>query len=380
MSVLLDQEQDDEWLFYFQTQPHRYRYRYRYLTYLDPEEPDGSTDLISRMGYIVGFSILTAGFCWTAMMNVRVRRGCQSFYEWNAIRLILPGISLVMGLDSLTLALSFGNLRIPNFWAVTMYMLEATVAPGIFLSTFVVTFLAYRTRSIPFCVIIERGPSRTTNEQQNLQDADAERIQALVRPATMVVLFRLFALMLFLLTLVVNFDVVWATPDLAGRTGWRTVIQNPWSGSTSHVVLALLPMALVSVCCLYFSLLLWRYGSFFSMIIYPSVLNPWISPVFGTACLIVGQLFGPDLFPILSNAGILLFEMCLLRVLYEVRHDMKQAGDLGHFLDALGNNAVTGTAPKDTTSSKWGTAADDEEEEGDSKDSSSLGNIPYRQA
>jgi hypothetical protein len=329
----------------------------RVLTYLGEDDPDGTTGLVSDMSLVVGFSILAAAFGWTAFMNTRVCRDCQNFYEWNAIRLILPGISWILGLECATLALDSGGIFIANQWKIALYMLEATVAPGMFLSTFVVTFLAYRTRSIPF-FFIERGPGRSTANEHG-DDEDQEVIQALVRPATMVVVVRLFSLALFLLTLIVNFDVVWETNDLAGRTGWRTVLQEPWSGSVSHIFLSLLPMALVSVSALYFSLLLWRYGSFFSMVIYPSVFNPWISPVFGTICLMVGQLFGPDLFPILSNAGILLYMMCIVRVLYEVRHDMKQAGDLGSFLDALGDDAVTGSVTPNDLTSKWGTTADD---------------------
>ena len=51
--------------------------------------------------------------------------------------------------------------------------------------------------------------------------------------------------------------------------------------------------------------------------------------------MIVGQAFGPDLFLITSNTGILLYMISMTRVLYEVRHDIRQAGDLGNFLIAL---------------------------------------------
>jgi hypothetical protein len=155
-------------------------------------------------------------------------------------------------------------------------------------------------------------------------------------------MIRLFALAIFILTLVVNFDVVWNESDLAGRTGWATIVGEPWSGAQAHIFLSLLPMALVSACGVYFNLLLWCYGSTFSMVIYPCVLNPWIAGVFGTLFLMTGQCFGPDLFPLLSNAGILLYQLCLVRVLFEVRHDIRQAGELGNFLSALGDDQVTG--------------------------------------
>jgi hypothetical protein len=286
---------------------------------------------------------LSALFCGVAILVLRVTRSCREFYEWNAIRLIIPGINWALALQTATLAFDAGRPTVANQWAIAIYMLQATVAPGIFLSTFVVTFLAYRTRSIPFC-LVHRGPGRSEagGTTRAAIDNDEEELQPLVRPATLVVMIRLFALAIFMLTLVVNFDVVWNESDLAGRTGWKTIVENPWSGANAHIFLSLLPMALVSTCCLYFNLLLWCYGSTFSMVIYPCVLNPWIAGIFGTIFLMTGQCFGPDLFPILSNAGILLYQLGLVRVLFEVRHDIRQAGELGNFLTALGDDQVTG--------------------------------------
>jgi hypothetical protein len=59
--------------------------------------------------------------------------------------------------------------------------------------------------------------------------------------------------------------------------------------------------------------------------------------------MIAGQCFGPDLFLITSNIGVLVFMLSMVRVLFEARYDMKQAGDLGGFLSALGNDTVTNT-------------------------------------
>lgn len=236
-----------------------------------------------------------------------------------------------------------------------MYMLNATVAPGIFVSTFVITFLAYRNRSIPFCMVhraLGRNDANLTGNTDDLEGVGDggrgldESHQPLVRPATMVAMIRLFCTFCFLLTLVVNFNVVWSEPDMAGRTGWATLLGQPWdpSGASMHIFLSLLPMAMVGIGCFYFAMLLWRYGSSFSMKIYPSVLNPWASVTFGTICLLGGQCFGPDLFPVLSRTGIWLYELCFLRIMYEVRYDIRQAGDLGQFLDALGDDSVTGSS------------------------------------
>ncbi|MGK3762113.1 MAG: hypothetical protein ACI8RD_014431 [Bacillariaceae sp.] len=193
-------------------------------------------------------------------------------------------------------------------------------------------FLAYRTRSMPFC-FVHRGPARQTMGELGQDDED-EVYQPLVRPAILVVSTRFFALGILVLNLLVNFDVL-SDDTMVGRTGWATVVNNPDEDNTMMIIIALFPMLLVCCLCLYFSCLLWRYGCQFSMIINASLFNAWISPVFGAVAMTVGQMFGPDLFLITSNTGILLYYIAMVRVLYEIRHDIREAGDLGHFLNAL---------------------------------------------
>jgi len=71
------------------------------------------------------------------------------------------------------------------------------------------------------------------------------------------------------------------------------------------------------------------------MIINTSIFNAWTWPVIGALAMIVGQMFGPDLFLITSNSGILLYMISMVRVLYLIRHDIREAGNLGLFLHAL---------------------------------------------
>lgn len=155
-----------------------------------------------------------------------------------------------------------------------------------------------------------------------------------MRPAILVVTTRIFAIGLLVLNLLVKFDLL-SDHSLIGLTGWSTVVKNPEENYTGGVFLALLPMALVGFLCLYFACLLWRYGCEFSMVINTSFFNAWLSPVFGALALLVGQCFGPQLFLITSNSGLLLYMISMTRVLYEIRHDIREACDLGHFLSAL---------------------------------------------
>jgi hypothetical protein len=319
---------------------------HRQLTFLDTDDfaYNSSQDNVvtnDEIALVSGFAVMAAGFVLLAFLSARVAWTCQELYEWNAIRLILPAVALVMCFECATMAFDVSKSTVPTQWAIAVYMLEATVAPGIFIFTFVLTFLSYRIRSMPFCFVY-RGPSRQAAGEP-YQDEDEEVVQPLVRPAVLIVGSRLFSLAVLVLALVVNFDVVWTEEDLAGRTGWATLIQDPSNPSIDHIIMSLLPMALTSITCLYFSLLLWRYGCEFSMVIYPSIINPWMFPVIGTGCMFAGQMFGPDLFPVLSNAGIFLFMASIVRTLYEVRHDIQQSADLGQFLSALGKDRIANT-------------------------------------
>jgi len=311
---------------------------YRDLYYTIPLNDDISATRemreFSPTGLVAGFSLLSATFAMIAVMIIRCNWYCREFYEWNAIRLTMPGLCLLLSIQNATMAYDHEREQISSQWSIAVYMISSVIAPGIFIFTFVMTFLAYRTRSMPFC-FVHRGPGRSGTGESRLDEED-EVYQPLVRPAILVVSTRMFALGLLILNLLVNFDVL-SDDSQVGLTGWATVVKNPEGNLTLTIFLALLPMALVSCLCLYFACLIWRYGSEFSMIINTSVFNAWMCPVLGALIMIVGQMFGPNLFLITSNSGILVYMISMTRVLYEIRHDIQQAGDLGNFLIALEN-------------------------------------------
>lgn len=290
---------------------------------------------LSPLGLVIGFSVLSAAFLVIAVVIIRCNWYCREFYEWNAIRLIMPGLCILLSIQNAAVAFDYERAKTTSQWSIALYMISSVIAPGIFIFTFIMTFLAYRTRSMPFC-FIHRGPGRSTGGDSRLDEED-EVYQPLVRPAILVVATRLFALGLLALNLLVNFDVL-SDDSQVGLTGWATVLESTDSDSTTLTIfLSLLPMALVSILCLYFAFLLWRYGTVFSMAINTSFLNAWASPVLGAIAMIVGQTFGPNLFLITSNTGILLYMMAMTHALYLIRYDIRQAGDLGSFLVALEN-------------------------------------------
>ncbi|CAJ1946282.1 unnamed protein product [Cylindrotheca closterium] len=323
---------------------------HRELTFIGDDDFYKKDTEVYQVEQIVGFGVIALAFFVTCYLTNRLSRETRELYEWNAIRLILPAAMFFMGLESMTLAMDYAHINIWRQWAVAIYMFESMCAPGIFMATFVATFLSYRTRSIPFCMVY-RGPGRSTNSRSTTPD-DEDR-QTLIRPATMVVMMRVFTVAILMLSFGVNFDVVWDKPDLAGRTGWMTILTEPWQeDSSAHVVYSLLPMGMTSLSCLYFSALLWRYGSEFSMIVYPSSINPWIYTLVGSIIMFIGQFPGPDWFPLASNAGILVYLVTMLRLLHEVRKDILQAGDLGEFLHALGSENASNMVSEPASTNK----------------------------
>jgi hypothetical protein len=79
-----------------------------------------------------------------------------------------------------------------------------------------------------------------------------------------------------------------------------------------------------------------RYGTQSSMVVHSSMCNPWFYPFFGTVAMAVGQIFGPELYPVMSNAGILIFVIALLALMAEVDKDMIATHNVASFLMQVG--------------------------------------------
>ncbi|KAG7366803.1 hypothetical protein IV203_029473 [Nitzschia inconspicua] len=276
------------------------------------------------------YSLLALCYCVMAYFTIRLVRNTKEFHQYVALSYGLPAVSLYMALECATLALDEALPTIPSVWGGLLYILEAmVVAPGLFLSTFTVTFVAYRIRSLPFCCVRRRRVV-----QEGMVDVSPSDEETLVQPALLVLAMHCFAVLLFVINILVNFDVLWSDAGLAGRTGWMTLLLDPWEPSFFRVVLALVPMTLVCGVCLYFAYLLFRYGNEYSMTIYISFVTPWMWPLVGVAALVGGFLPPSPWFPLASNLGIGIYQVTILRVMFEIRLDLGQANELGSYLQA----------------------------------------------
>ena len=337
----------------------------RFLSYLDTgnDDNDDNDDIYAESSYFNGSSsdivmitayvILIISFFSISCLTIRINSTVRDFREWRAISIILPAISGFMAIECLALCVDESiRGKFPSSIAITLYIMEALVAPGIFISNFTLTFIAYRIRSMPFFFVrrsrrrrkkpndnekLEGGQQGANNNDQ--EDEDEIAAEPLIQPKVLVIGMRIFALVQLVLSILVNFDVVWSDSDVAGRAGWITVVMtktkdwNPYS--LSHVILALLPMFFTSISCLYFAVLLWRYGNELSMTIYTSIFNPWMTPLVGAVAMFAGQMPGPRLFPVLSNFGICVHQLSMLIIMFEIRKDLGKSVELGSFLGAV---------------------------------------------
>jgi hypothetical protein len=331
----------------------------RFLSYLDTgnDDNDDNDDIYAESSYFNGSSsdvvmitayiILMITFFSIAYRTIRINSTVREFRERRAISIILPATSFFMAIECLALCVDESiRGKFPSSIAITLYIMESLVAPGIFISNFTLTYIAYRIRSMPFFFVrrknrndneeLEGGQQGTNNDQE---DEDEIAAEPLIQPKVLVFGMRIFTLVQLVLSIIVNFDVVWSDSDVAGKAGWMTAVMtntknwNPYS--LSHVILALLPMFFTSISCLYFAVLLWRYGNELSMTIYTSIFNPWMTPLVGVVAMVAGQMPGPRLFPVLSNCGICVHQLSMLIVMFEIRKDLDKSVELGSFLGAV---------------------------------------------
>ena len=68
------------------------------------------------------------------------------------------------------------------------------------------------------------------------------------------------------------------------------------------------------------------------MVVHSSIANPWFYPMFGTVAMAVGQLFGEELYTVMSNTGVLIFVITILLLMAEVDKDIVATNDVASFL------------------------------------------------
>lgn len=281
------------------------------MSWLDQDDSSN----YNSVGFIIGYALLAVAFCISMVQAVYDCR--RPIYNKHTVRILFPWASFCLMLENATLAAD--NILSRSVWKDVIYALQATVAPTLLLSIFDVTYIIHKTRHVRFMGIIHDGQYTRPRRYLNA-------------PRIIIWSIRMLALLLFVLRLLVNFNVGFTSP-LLGKVGWwHVVTARPFD---YQVLISLLPMGICCLGCFYFSLVLWRYGTESSFLVHSSPLNPWFSPFFGTMGMTVGQWFGSTYFLLLSNVGIFVFCVSLLFLVVQVNKDLESAVQLNTFLHAF---------------------------------------------
>ena len=105
---------------------------YRNLSYEISLNDDVATDvsMFSPTGLVVGFSLLSVSFAVVSAMIIRCNWYCREFYEWNAIRLTMPGLCLLLSIKNATMAYEHARGDIASQWSIVIYMISSVIEPG----------------------------------------------------------------------------------------------------------------------------------------------------------------------------------------------------------------------------------------------------------
>ena len=294
---------------------------YRYLSFLDD---DGASIIVGEelTGFVVAHAVLTVASFVAFIQGIYETRRKHYLYDRHSLRYFFPWAAFCQMCENLVLAIEVSGNSLPQSVTDIVYVLESTAAPCLLLSTFDVTYCIHKTRHIPFCGVYD-GQTHTKNPKCTL---------------ALKMSIRVIALGLLSMSIIANFGLIGTTSPYAGRTGWYWIITEPWNKTHVHVLLELMPFAVLALANIYFSIALWRYGTSYSMDVHASPFNPWFTPFFGTMALICGQWFGPRWFPLLSNLGIFVFVESILLLFREVNRDMEAATELREFLACIGKS------------------------------------------
>jgi len=262
---------------------------------------------------------------------VNLGRSRLHYRSFFSVRVLFPVALFILALENAALAAS-GNIYDShivedgnenfdsNVFIQAVFVLQTFEVPILLIVVFEITYLVHKRRSVNFCGMYFDEGVRVKN---------TAFMSCMLRNS-----IRTLATVLLVMGLVVNFDLIQTGADvdaLAGRAGWWALAGEDWDGKV-HLLLSLIPTAVLTLVSFYLSIMLWRYGTESAMVVHSSMCNPWFYSFFGTLAMAVGQLFGEELYTVMSNAGMLIFIITILLLMVEVDKDINATTDVAYFL------------------------------------------------
>jgi hypothetical protein len=127
--------------------------------------------------------------------------------------------------------------------------------PILLIVVFEITYLVHKRRSVNFCGMYFDEGVRVNN---------TAFMSFMLRNS-----IRTLAAVLLVMGLIVNFNLLIVQEPLAGKAGWTSLAEEDWQNI--HLLLSLIPTAVLTLVSFYLSIILWRYGTESSMIVHSSM-------------------------------------------------------------------------------------------------------------
>lgn len=209
-------------------------------------------------GLIAGYSILAVVALVLGAWAIYLGRSRLHYRNMFSVRVLLPLALLILALENAALA-SSGRLydelisddidndfdSYPFIQAI--FALQTFEVPILLIAVFELTYLVHKRRSVNFCGMYFDEGRRVAN---------TAIMSCMLRNS-----IQSLALVLLVMGLMVNFDVINGdvpVDELAGRSGWWPLFQEGnWDGKV-HLLLSLIPTAVLTLVCFYLSIMLWR--------------------------------------------------------------------------------------------------------------------------
>jgi len=302
---------------------------------------------------ILLFAVLSVLYLICAIHGFYRTNTRRHYHRLYSVRFLFPLACLFCVVENIALAASGSIIeaRMDDHGILkVVFLLQALQVPIYLVTIFELTYLVHKRRSVHFCgMYFDEG-----RLGRRVQGVFSTPVKSFVFRN----LIRFIALVCLVLGIAANLDILKDREDLdtlAGRTGWWKLWDREATDQemySAHVLMSLIPTAVLIFCSFFLSIALWRYGSNSSMVVHSSCANPWFFPMFGTTALSIGQLFYERWYPFTSNLGILIYTITLLALMKEIDKDIIETAEFTDFLKQVAlkgnsisilNNSTTGT-------------------------------------
>lgn len=267
--------------------------------------------------------------------TTRIAHSKNHYNQVKTVRYLLPFACIVFGLENLFLALKSFFLEPVlddnSFSSQIVYyillVLQTTEIPILLLVTFDICYLIHKRRSVNFCGLFFDEGHRVI------------RVPSRIRGALTRNSVRILSFTLLVFGLAVNFGIGIGEDKmspLAGKTGWLELFAAGIEVKTErYLLLSFFPEAVLIIGSLYWSAILWRYGSSSSMVVHSTCCNPWCYLFFASLVNLATQCFPGQYYPLTLNIGNIVYVFCILLLLREVDKDMDKTEDFSDFLKQM---------------------------------------------